>query len=383
MYFQRSLKLPHRIPIFYGLPKVHKTPVTLQAVVSTTNSLLAVISVWLDYKMKDLLTLTKSYIKTSPAVINDLNHLVLPKGAKLFTADAISMYTNIDTDLGINSISSFLHANKDYLPQSFPTQLFLEVLKIVMQNNIFSFGETYWLQETGTAMGTPSACAYATLSYGHYENESILTNFQDNLLFYRRYIDDVFGMWSPNGNNPEQEWESFKDQLNKWGTLRWKIEEPSNHTTFLDLNIKIKDSFIAFSTFQKPLNLYLYLPPLSAHPFSCLKGLINGEMKRYWLQNDTKGFETLIAKFIKRLHERGHSIEQLSPLFQQAANMLEVRDRESIDHTTTDSPNLLYIHLAHHHNGIQSRTVKKYLKKRWNLIQSMIKLQSPSPIQGT
>jgi len=118
MYFQRSLKLPHRIPIFYGLPKVHKTPVTLRAVVSTTNSLLAVISVWLDYKMKDLLTLTKSYIKTSPAVINDLNHLVLPKGAKLFTADAISMYTNIDTDLGINSISSFLHANKDYLPHS-------------------------------------------------------------------------------------------------------------------------------------------------------------------------------------------------------------------------------------------------------------------------
>jgi hypothetical protein len=63
VYFQRSLKLPHRIPIFYGLPKVHKTPVSLRPVVSTTNSFLAVFSVWLDYKMKDLLSLTKSYMK--------------------------------------------------------------------------------------------------------------------------------------------------------------------------------------------------------------------------------------------------------------------------------------------------------------------------------
>jgi hypothetical protein len=28
-YFKRSFKIQHRIPIFYGLPKVHKTPMTL------------------------------------------------------------------------------------------------------------------------------------------------------------------------------------------------------------------------------------------------------------------------------------------------------------------------------------------------------------------
>jgi len=31
-------------------------------------------------------------------------------------------------------------------------------------------------------------------------------------------------------------------------------------------------------------------------------------MKRYWLQNVTKGFETLITKFIECLHERGHVV---------------------------------------------------------------------------
>jgi hypothetical protein len=52
MYFQRSFQQHFRLPIFYGLPKVHKNPVTLRPVVSTTNSLLAVFSIWLDYKMK-------------------------------------------------------------------------------------------------------------------------------------------------------------------------------------------------------------------------------------------------------------------------------------------------------------------------------------------
>jgi len=52
-YFQRSLQLRHRLPIFYGIPKVHKSPVTLRPVISSVNSLLTVFSIWLDYKLKN------------------------------------------------------------------------------------------------------------------------------------------------------------------------------------------------------------------------------------------------------------------------------------------------------------------------------------------
>jgi hypothetical protein len=76
-----------------------------------------------------------------------------------------------------------------------------------MKNNIFSFVDTYWLQLCGTAMGTPVACAYATLTFGQHENTVILSTFSTNLLFYRRYIDDIFGIWLPTPDN----------------TLTWKL----------------------------------------------------------------------------------------------------------------------------------------------------------------
>ena len=89
-YFQQSLKLQHRLPIFYGLPKVHKSPVTLWPVVSI-NSLLAVFSNWLDYKLKELLPYIKSYIKDSSTVIKELKELAIPDNALLFSADATSL----------------------------------------------------------------------------------------------------------------------------------------------------------------------------------------------------------------------------------------------------------------------------------------------------
>jgi hypothetical protein len=355
-FFQRSLQAHHRLPIFYGLPKVHKTPISLRPVVSNTNGLLAVFSTWLDFKMKDLLPLVKSYIRNSFEVINDLKHLTLPKEAKLFSADAKSMYTNIDTPTGLASIRALIIENIETLPENFPTELFLEVLKIVMENNIFCFADSHWLQLSGTAMGTPAACAYATISYGYHENSQILPQFTPNLLYFKRYIDDILGIWLPPSTNKESTWESFKSKLNEWGSLTWIVEDPSHNTTFLDLNMKIENSKILASTHQKPMNLYLYIPPPSAHPPSCLKGLIIGEMKRYWQQNNEQDFKSMLSKFIVRLTERGHNINTLTPILQDAATII---DKKPIITPQAANDNTLFIHWVYHPHGIQRQEIRR------------------------
>jgi hypothetical protein len=71
-YFKRSLTTTFRLPIFYGLPKVHKTPMSLRPVVSSSNSLLSVFSTWLDYRMKELAHLVDSFLKDSTTFIQEI-----------------------------------------------------------------------------------------------------------------------------------------------------------------------------------------------------------------------------------------------------------------------------------------------------------------------
>jgi hypothetical protein len=128
--------------------------------------------------MKELLPLIKSYTKNSFEVIKDLEHLTIPRNALLFSADAKSMYTNIDSATGLLTFQNFFEVKAHNISPRFPVALFLNILEIVMKNNIFNFSDTYWLQLSGTAMGTPAACAYATITYGHFENTETLSKFR-------------------------------------------------------------------------------------------------------------------------------------------------------------------------------------------------------------
>jgi len=69
--------------------------------------------------MKSLLPLIPSYIKNSSDLIRELKMLHLPRSAKLFTADASSMYINIDSTSGIQAIPR-KH------PRHLPQRIFLD-----------------------------------------------------------------------------------------------------------------------------------------------------------------------------------------------------------------------------------------------------------------
>jgi hypothetical protein len=156
---------------------------------------------------------------------------------------------------------------------------------------------------------------------------------------------------------PRCTWNKFKEKLNNWGKLKWSLEDPSKQVHFLDLTINLVESSINFSTYQKLLNLYLYIPPLSAHPNSCLKGLIKDEMNRYWLQNNPQDFQTLLTKFIERLHARGHTITDLAPVLLQAAASLTHQKMNKKENDNEDST--LYIHWKYHPKGLQWLNIRQ------------------------
>ena len=139
--------------------------------------------------------------------------------------------------------------------------------------------------------------------------------------------------------------------MNNFGSLRWEFEELTNKTTFLDLNIQLQHkqphirSFtdfhsIKFSTYQKPMNLYLYIPPHSSHPPGIINSLIHSQLRKYWFQNtNEKDFQHITTEFFRRLINRGHNPTKLTKLFHKTAATLDkTYDRHYHDNNTYTLP---------------------------------------------
>ena len=163
----------------YLLMKVHKQPLKTRPVVSCSGSLLHPLGVWLDTALQPIVNSLPSFIASSYDLKEALNDIPpLPKGALLFTADAVSMYTNIDTSYAINAIQNFLRSQEQF--KYLPLKAIIEAIDIIMNNNIFQFGDCYFHQLTGTTMGTPPACCYATIYYAVKE-KYLFDKYKDNL----------------------------------------------------------------------------------------------------------------------------------------------------------------------------------------------------------
>ena len=85
-----------------------------------------------------------------------------------------------------------------------------------MKQNIFKFGDTYWLQNLGIAMGTAAAVEYAYLYIGYLEMTSLFTGLNNHILYYKRYIDDGIGIWYSAETDSDERFADFMKDLNQW-----------------------------------------------------------------------------------------------------------------------------------------------------------------------
>ena len=83
-----------------------------------------------------------SYFKDLFVLKSLLDNLVLPLNATLFTADAVSMYTNIKTKEALAAICDSIIENQDEFSHLDPDAV-REALHLVFENNIFALGNTY------------------------------------------------------------------------------------------------------------------------------------------------------------------------------------------------------------------------------------------------
>jgi hypothetical protein len=226
----------NRFGSFYIIAKVHKVPWSSRPITSYPGSPLYNLGVWLDHELQKIVAALQ-YVATSSTIVADelKSKGALPPGARLFTMDAVSMYTNIHTPHAFRMI-------KEY----FVTQEFLEMhavdspdavlnaVNIIMTHSLFRFDGKIYLQKSGTAMGAPPAPMYATLYF--YIHERLVIPQHHNLFYYKRYIDDCFGIWIPHPD-PEEDmklFDSFVFDMNAYGKLSWICSPRNSQVNFLD-----------------------------------------------------------------------------------------------------------------------------------------------------
>ncbi|CAJ0952199.1 unnamed protein product [Ranitomeya imitator] len=188
----------------------------------------------------------------------------------LATFDVKSLYTSIEHDLGITAVSELLQTSN--LGDN-STQLCLDLLSIVLRENYFLFGDQFYLQTRGTAMGANMSPAYANIYMDNFEQSYVYTNalFQQYSKCWLRFIDDIFCLWV---GTPE-DLLFFTEVLN---SIRSELQFTLNwHMTqifFLDtLVIKNDKGTLSTDIFTKPTDTNNLLHYTSCHPSSTKKQL--------------------------------------------------------------------------------------------------------------
>lgn len=305
-----------RLCKFYLLIKIHKSPISTRPISSNTNYLSWHTSKWLDMELKPFMTSTPSYIKNSQSLIKILEKRRFPSTSFLLEADVDNLYPSIPVADGIFRLATFLRGTN---MSSHRRNLIVDLAQWILNNNYCSFDGNTYKQIKGTAMGTPFAVAYACIYLTSIENEvySLITTASNTPIFYKRYIDDIFAIFTN-----ENAANSFVQVFNSISpSIHLTAKVNGREATFLDVTLFKGERFISNNTldvklFQKPINKYVYLPPTSFHSKNTFKAIILGELRRYRINcSNDDDYKHVKDLFFNRLCERGHKATDINHTF--------------------------------------------------------------------
>lgn len=270
-----------RIPVFYTLPKIHKSLQNPKGrpIVSCTGSLTENISSFVDHHLKPSVAKLPSFTRDSSDFTLKLKQIgPVSDNDILVTYGVESLYTNIPHQGALEAIEHFLNEQPDTAHPR--TNCILELTRLVLQNNNFLFKENFYLQEVGCAMGSKMAPQLANIYMGKFENEFILgpkNPFRDQIRFYKRFIDDIFLVFT----GTQQNLSNFHEYLNDCNEHLYFIQNSDyKEINFLDIKVVRENNMLNTNLFRKPTDRNTLLRCDSYHPTPLKRSLPISQFNR-------------------------------------------------------------------------------------------------------
>ena len=276
---------------FYGLPKIHKSKLIKEKCLQSSSTYIEILdpedltfrpivagpccethrlSNLIDILLKPFIKEVQSYIRDDIDFLNYIPENV-NKNTLLVSFDVTNLYSNISHNLGLEAINYWLDKHPQLIHRRFNKTFILEAIKVILENNNFTFNEKMYTQVKGTAMGTKFAPTYATLVLAYLEEalyKKSETEFGEEFgqklrQLWKRFLDDCFMLW-----------DMSRDHLNKFHImlnnlhpdLNFTIEVNDKELPFLDILLTKEGTRLNTDIYFKPTDTKQYLNYKSCHP---------------------------------------------------------------------------------------------------------------------
>ena len=226
--------------VAFGYIKTHKAGNPLRFITSCCGTAIENLSAFSEFYLQPLARKLPSFIKDTTDLLNrieDLNRSgPFPEGTLLVSWDVVSMFPNIDNQLGLTAVKKALNARENQLPS---TNCILEAVEICLKSNHSVFKENFSLQIHGTAMGPKNACSYADLAMGEIDSQAKFSGPIKPALWWR-YRDNVLDLWQ----------QGLPDSL--YPTIKFELVFSERELHVLDLTLRLIGGFIQTDVYSKP-----------------------------------------------------------------------------------------------------------------------------------
>ncbi len=268
----------------YGLPKLHK--VTFQGQTPPFRPVVSSIGTY-NYQLAKMLSglitplLPTEHCTTDTfSFVEDLKK-VGSSDKFMISFDVESLYTNIPLNETIELAVDLMWEKIDLgITKPQLRKLFVFATK----QSHFAFNNSLYDQVDGVAMGSPLAPALANLFLGYHESNWLKDSRAESVLFYKRYVDDIFCMFET-----ENHYKGFFEFINvQHPNITFTYEKEHDHViSFLDVSITVTPTSFDMTTYYKKTYTGLLTNFTSFTPFRYKVGLIRTLLDRAYKINST------------------------------------------------------------------------------------------------
>lgn len=295
------------LPVFKGLPKVHKTPWAIRPIVPGHSLVMSPAAKFISKCLKPCIRERPYVLESSKSLCQTLAGLSQTPTRRwwFLSGDIEAFYPNVPMVDALRVSAQYVKA-KGHLSEA-EYQLFKSLLELVNLGMVFKFQSQYYEQLDGLVMGLACSPDLANL-YAASLEEGTLPVVSDDVAFYRRYLDDVFAIVYA---------DSYEDALDVAGLLQlgtfkinWVVSETS--TPFLDVLVyrAPETGRINFFPYRKASNHRERIPWASAHPLDVKRGTFLSEMSRLaYLSSNVQHYQDALMDLKGLYLGRGYPVK--------------------------------------------------------------------------